>query len=87
MNSSCCLTLLFFPLLLLFSLPQTGAVQDDFYKDCDLTLGAEVSVFGRRVLISDCDDFTKDYYRTKYGIGKCHQHIATVNEITDQKAK
>ncbi|XP_069389268.1 EF-hand domain-containing family member C2 [Paralichthys olivaceus] len=45
-----------------------GAVHEEFYKDCDLTVGGEVNVFGRRVLIADCDDFTKDYYRSKYGI-------------------
>uniref|UniRef100_UPI0037E72337 EF-hand domain-containing family member C2 n=1 Tax=Semicossyphus pulcher TaxID=241346 RepID=UPI0037E72337 len=47
---------------------KTGAAHDDFYKDCDLTVGGEVNVWGRRVLITDCDDFTKEYYRSKYGI-------------------
>ncbi|XP_031156685.1 EF-hand domain-containing family member C2 [Sander lucioperca] len=47
---------------------KTGAVNEDFYKDCDLTIGREVSVWGRRLIIADCDDFTKDYYRSKYGI-------------------
>ncbi len=51
------------------SLLQTGAVYEDFYKDCDLTVGAEVNVWGRRMIVADCDDFTKDYYRSKYGIG------------------
>ncbi|XP_023255140.1 EF-hand domain-containing family member C2-like, partial [Seriola lalandi dorsalis] len=27
-----------------------------------------MNVFGRRVIIADCDDFTRDYYRSKYGI-------------------
>lgn len=58
----------FFPLSSL-SVFQTGAVHEDFYKDCDLTVGGEVNVWGRRVIITDCDDFTKDYYRSKYGIG------------------
>ncbi|KAM9851213.1 EF-hand domain-containing family member C2 [Aulostomus maculatus] len=47
---------------------KTGAVQEEFCKDRDLMLGGEVNVWGRRVIISDCDDFTKDYYRSKYGI-------------------
>ncbi|XP_070694381.1 EF-hand domain-containing family member C2 [Pempheris klunzingeri] len=47
---------------------KTGAVHEEFYKDCDLTVGGEVNVLGRRVVITDCDDFTKDYYRSKYGI-------------------
>ncbi|XP_029937185.1 EF-hand domain-containing family member C2 [Myripristis murdjan] len=47
---------------------KTGAVQEEYYKDCDLTIGGEVNVWGRRVIICDCDNFTKDYYRSKYGI-------------------
>ena len=43
----------------------------EFYKDSDLTLGAVLNVWGRKMLIVDCDNFTKEYYRTKYGIGKC----------------
>uniref|UniRef100_A0A672IEE7 EF-hand domain (C-terminal) containing 2 n=1 Tax=Salarias fasciatus TaxID=181472 RepID=A0A672IEE7_SALFA len=47
---------------------KTGALQDDFYQDCDLTVGGELNVWGRRVILTDCDDFTKHYYRSKYGI-------------------
>ncbi|XP_054471819.1 EF-hand domain-containing family member C2 [Anoplopoma fimbria] len=47
---------------------KTGAFQDEFYKDCDLTVGGEVNVWGRRVIITDCDDYTKEHYRSKYGI-------------------
>uniref|UniRef100_A0A3Q1EY84 EF-hand domain-containing family member C2 n=1 Tax=Acanthochromis polyacanthus TaxID=80966 RepID=A0A3Q1EY84_9TELE len=47
---------------------KTGAVHEEFYKDHDLVIGGEVNVWGRRVIITDCDDFTKDYYRSKYGI-------------------
>uniref|UniRef100_A0A8D3CM09 EF-hand domain-containing family member C2 n=1 Tax=Scophthalmus maximus TaxID=52904 RepID=A0A8D3CM09_SCOMX len=41
---------------------------EEFYKDVDLTLGGQLNVFGRKLLIADCDDFTKDYYRSKHGI-------------------
>lgn len=27
----------------------------------------EVNVWGRRMVIADCDDFTKEYYRVRYG--------------------
>ncbi|XP_061547893.1 LOW QUALITY PROTEIN: EF-hand domain-containing family member C2 [Phycodurus eques] len=47
---------------------KTGAIREEFYKDCDLTLGGELNVWGRKVVIADCDDFTKDFYRSKYGI-------------------
>ncbi|XP_056144939.1 EF-hand domain-containing family member C2 [Lampris incognitus] len=49
-------------------LPKTGAVREEFYRDGDLAVGGEVNVWGRTVLICDCDDFTKEYYRSKYGI-------------------
>lgn len=35
----------------------------DFYKECDLTIGAQMNVFGRKVIITDLDNFTKEYYR------------------------
>lgn len=49
---------------------KTGAVNTDFYRDSDLTLGAVINVWGRKLLICDADEFTKEYYHTKYGIGK-----------------
>lgn len=48
---------------------QTGAVHEEFYKDCDLTVGGEVNVWGRRLIITDCDAFTKEYYHSRYGTG------------------
>ncbi|XP_062861743.1 EF-hand domain-containing family member C2 [Trichomycterus rosablanca] len=47
---------------------KTGAVHEEFYKDCDLTIGGVINVWGRSVMICDCDNFTKEYYRSKYGI-------------------
>uniref|UniRef100_A0A673C7B2 EF-hand domain (C-terminal) containing 2 n=1 Tax=Sphaeramia orbicularis TaxID=375764 RepID=A0A673C7B2_9TELE len=47
---------------------KTGAVREDFYQDRDLTIGGELNVWGRKVIICDCDEFTKEYYRSKYGI-------------------
>jgi hypothetical protein len=49
---------------------QTGACQPEFYKDSDLTLGTALNVWGRKFILCDCDDFTKEYYKTKYGISK-----------------
>lgn len=39
-----------------------------FYTDQDLAIGQLVNVFGRKVLLTDCDEFTKNYYRTRYGV-------------------
>ncbi|KAM9319344.1 EF-hand domain-containing family member C2 [Gastrophryne carolinensis] len=47
---------------------KTGAVHQEFYKDCDLTIGAAISAWGRKIILCDCDEFTKHYYKTKYGI-------------------
>ncbi|XP_012535562.1 EF-hand domain-containing family member C2 [Monomorium pharaonis] len=46
----------------------TGKTVTDYYKDNELGIGAEINVFGRRVIITDMDAFTKEYYRTKYGL-------------------
>ncbi|KAJ8253045.1 hypothetical protein GJAV_G00208520 [Gymnothorax javanicus] len=45
-----------------------GSINVEFYKDCDLTFGAVINVWGRLVVLCDCDNFTKEYYRSKYGI-------------------
>ncbi|XP_055987186.1 EF-hand domain-containing family member C2 isoform X1 [Sorex fumeus] len=43
-------------------------LHQEFYKDTDLLLGAKIDVWGRKVLLCNCDEFTKLYYLTKYGI-------------------
>ncbi|XP_025079463.1 EF-hand domain-containing family member C2-like isoform X2 [Pomacea canaliculata] len=40
----------------------------EYIKDTDLTLGSVVNIWGRRIVLCDCDEFTKEYYRTKHGI-------------------
>ncbi|NXE23151.1 EFHC2 protein, partial [Ardeotis kori] len=47
---------------------KTGAVHQEFYKDSDLKIGTVINVWGRKIILCDCDEFTKEYYRTKYGI-------------------
>ncbi|XP_074657538.1 EF-hand domain-containing family member C2-like [Tubulanus polymorphus] len=47
---------------------KTGAVHTDFYTDSDLMIGVELNVLGRKIKICDCDTFTREYFRTKYGI-------------------
>ena len=45
-------------------------MHEDFYNDCDLTIGAVLNVWGRKITLCDCDEFTKEYYSTKYGISE-----------------
>lgn len=45
-----------------------GESEQEFYKDSDLSLGATINVWGRKVVLCDCDEFTKTYYKNKYGI-------------------
>ncbi|NXD79381.1 EFHC2 protein, partial [Halcyon senegalensis] len=47
---------------------KTGAVHQEFYRDSDLKIGAVINVWGRKIILCDCDEFTKEYYRTKYGM-------------------
>uniref|UniRef100_A0A671FYU8 EF-hand domain-containing family member C2 n=1 Tax=Rhinolophus ferrumequinum TaxID=59479 RepID=A0A671FYU8_RHIFE len=45
-----------------------GKSEQEFYKDSDLSLGTTINVWGRKVVLCDCDEFTKTYYKNKYGI-------------------
>jgi len=47
---------------------KTGAVIDEYYTDADLQIGTQLNVFGRLIEITDADDFTKDFYKSKYGV-------------------
>ena len=59
---------------------QTGAVETEHYHDGDLTIGAVLNIWGRKLLLCDCDEFTKEYYRTKYGIGEAATHIKSLKQ-------
>ncbi|XP_078088008.1 EF-hand domain-containing family member C2 [Mustelus asterias] len=47
---------------------KTGNVYQDFYKDSDLMIGTVINAWGRKMVLCDCDEFTKEYYRNKYGV-------------------
>ena len=47
-----------------------GIDEKEFYKAEDLAIGAVINVYGRAFILTECDEFTKVYYRDKFGIGK-----------------
>jgi hypothetical protein len=55
--------------LCLYDALNCGQQPIECYKDCDLAIGVAINVFGRKVVLTDCDTFTKEYYAKKYGLG------------------
>ncbi|XP_023946226.1 EF-hand domain-containing family member C2-like isoform X2 [Bicyclus anynana] len=45
----------------------TGGPKVTSYTPADLSIGAVINVYGRNVVLTDCDPFTKEYYRVTYG--------------------
>lgn len=47
---------------------RTGSINDDFYTEGDLLIGNTIEVYGRPMLICDCDESTKQFISTNFGI-------------------
>lgn len=39
-----------------------------YYNETDLQIGKSINVYGRSVMLTDCDGKTREYYQEKYGI-------------------
>ncbi|KAJ9574140.1 hypothetical protein L9F63_008473, partial [Diploptera punctata] len=52
----------------------------EYYTDRDLAIGGAINVFGRKVVITDCDPFTKEYYRKKCGLEDFAPHERPIQE-------
>ncbi|KAI8614274.1 hypothetical protein BC830DRAFT_1169572 [Chytriomyces sp. MP71] len=46
----------------------TSESLDDYISERDFTIGTVLHLYGRPFVICDCDGFTKEYYREKYGL-------------------
>lgn len=51
---------------------KAGIEASQYYSERDLVIGSIINVFGREVLLTDCDGHTKGFYRKKYGIEEFH---------------
>lgn len=47
-----------------------GREKIDHYTEEDLSIGAILNCYGRKIVLTDCDSFTRDYYAEKYGISE-----------------
>ncbi|XP_077987927.1 EF-hand domain-containing family member C2-like [Glandiceps talaboti] len=45
-----------------------GPNYQEHYKDSDLMIGRTVNVWGRKFYLYDCDPYTKEHYKSKYGL-------------------
>lgn len=46
----------------------TNENEIEYFTEADLMIGSVIHLYGRPFVICNCDDFTKDYYRTNYEI-------------------
>lgn len=42
--------------------------EPELYKPVDLLVGQSIDIFGRKIVIHDCDDFTRDFYKDYMGV-------------------
>lgn len=46
--------------------PGMSLRKEEYYVPEDLLIGKRVNIFGRDGMIYDCDDFTKDWYKSQF---------------------
>ncbi|KAL1497141.1 hypothetical protein ABEB36_008147 [Hypothenemus hampei] len=47
-----------------------GRENIEYYGERDLSIGGVINCYGRKLVLTDCDAFTKEYYAAKYGISE-----------------
>jgi hypothetical protein len=48
--------------------PGMSLKKEEFYGPEDLVCGKYINIFGRECLIVDCDEFTHQFYRERFGL-------------------
>jgi len=51
----------------------------EFYSAADLVIGSTINVFGRELLICDCDEFTGDFMESNFG-HECKETVISLEE-------
>ena len=57
--------------------------QKNYYHDEDFEIGKTVEIAGRSILIHDCDEFTKKYFKTTYDKGAICDRINSKTRSVD----
>ncbi|KAJ3379991.1 EF-hand domain-containing member C2 [Entophlyctis sp. JEL0112] len=50
------------------SVDDGAAAHDDCFNERDFTIGAVLHLYGRPFVVCDCDEFTRAFYRERYGL-------------------
>lgn len=48
--------------------PALSLRKEEYYQPADIVVGTKVNIYGREILIYDCDEYTKNWYKTQMGI-------------------
>lgn len=51
-------------------------VLPQYYYRTDLYIGATLNVYNRVIVLVSCDEFTKEFYRTVYGLSELKAHVS-----------
>jgi len=55
--------------------------EPELYKPADLLVGQSVDIFGRKIVIHDCDDFTRNFYRDYLKVDQPSLPIETPEQV------
>ncbi|XP_050054514.1 EF-hand domain-containing family member C2-like [Aphis gossypii] len=65
-------------------LSNLNGVQDSYYHWSNLHVGAEIDVYSRKIVLSSCDEFTKQYY-SDYGLNN-FPSITNTPKVIEEKS-